>query len=190
MPYDKTATAQYKPATSLAGNNYALAHYEQISHALSNIHGLYRWSCNLLDVISVYSLNPGKLPARFFYEWPGYEASMYLKTLCCSIHCTTYVDTLHMYTVSACKHPIISSCLTYGCTYMQSVQKIALSFTCKFTLPLHHCNLTYLIPPTISLRLSTVEWVRESRASQTCVCCFLGRAWKNSSRSNGESFEC
>ena len=59
---DKTATVQYKPATSLAGNNNALAHYEQspgydqISHALSNIHGLYGWSCNLLDVISVYSL--------------------------------------------------------------------------------------------------------------------------------------
>ena len=52
-PDDKTATVQYKPATSLAGNN-ALAHYEQsrgydqISHALSNIHGLYGWSCNLL----------------------------------------------------------------------------------------------------------------------------------------------
>ena len=68
------------PATSLAGNNNALAHYEQsrgydqISHALSNIHGLYGWSCNLLDVISVYSLNPGKLPGRFSYERPGYEA--------------------------------------------------------------------------------------------------------------------
>jgi len=52
-------TVQYKPATSLAGNNNALAYYEhsrgydQISHALSNIHGLYVWSCNLLDVISV-----------------------------------------------------------------------------------------------------------------------------------------
>ena len=52
-------TVQYKPATSLAGNNNALAYYgqsrgyDQISHALSNIHGLYVWSCNLLDVISV-----------------------------------------------------------------------------------------------------------------------------------------
>ena len=70
---DKTATVQYKPATSLAGNNNALAHYEQsrgydqISHALSNIHGLYGWSFNLLDVISVYSLNPGKLPDCFSY---------------------------------------------------------------------------------------------------------------------------
>ena len=79
-PDDKTATVQYKPATGLAGNNNALAHYEQsrgydqISHALSNIHGLYGWSCNLLDVISVYSLNPGKLPGRFSYERPGYEA--------------------------------------------------------------------------------------------------------------------
>ena len=59
---DKTATVQYKPATSLAGNNNALAHYkesrgyDQISHALSNVHGLYGWSCNLLDVISAYSL--------------------------------------------------------------------------------------------------------------------------------------
>ena len=82
-PDDKTATVKYKPATSLAGNNNALAHYEQsrgydqISHALSNIHGLYGWSCNLLDVISVYSLNPGKLPGRFSYERPGYEASIF-----------------------------------------------------------------------------------------------------------------
>ena len=59
---DKTATVQYKPATSLAGNNNALAYYkesrgyDQISHALSNVHGLYGWSCNLLDVISAYSL--------------------------------------------------------------------------------------------------------------------------------------
>ena len=76
---DKTATIQYKPATSLAGNNM-LAHYEQsrgydqISHALSNIRGSYRWSCNLLDIISVYSLNQGKLPGRFSYKRPGYEA--------------------------------------------------------------------------------------------------------------------
>ena len=65
---------------SLTGNNNVLAHYEQscgydqISHALSNIHGLYGCSCNLLDVISVYSLNPGKLPGSFSYEKPGYEA--------------------------------------------------------------------------------------------------------------------
>ena len=77
---DKTATVQYKPATGLAGNNNALARYaqsrgyDQISHALSNIHGLYGWSCNLLDVISVYSLYPGKLPGRFSYKRPGYEA--------------------------------------------------------------------------------------------------------------------
>ena len=73
---DKTATIKYKPVTSLAGNNNALAHYKQscgynqISHALSNIHGLYECSCNLFDVISVYS----KLPGHFSYEWPGYEA--------------------------------------------------------------------------------------------------------------------
>ena len=70
-----------------------LAHYEQshgfdqISHALSNIHGLYGCSCNLLDVISVYSLNPGKLPGRFSYEWPGYEANVHYQPLAqkCSI---------------------------------------------------------------------------------------------------------
>ena len=81
VPDDKTATVQHKPATSHAGNNNALGHYEQscgydqISHALSDIHGLYGWNCNLLDVISVYSLNPGKLPGRFSYERPGYEVT-------------------------------------------------------------------------------------------------------------------
>ena len=78
---DKTATIQYKPVTSLAGNNNTLAHYEQsrgfdqISHAISNIHGLYGCSCNLFDVISMYSLKLGKLPGCFSYERPGYEAS-------------------------------------------------------------------------------------------------------------------
>ena len=76
---DKTATVQYKPATSLAGNN-ALAHYEQsrgynqISHCIIQYSG---WNCNLLDVISVYNLNPGKLPGRscrFSCKRPGYEA--------------------------------------------------------------------------------------------------------------------
>ena len=70
-------------ATS-AGNNNPLAHYEQsrgfdqISHALSNIHGLYGCSCNLFDVISVYSLNPRKLRGRFSYERPEYEAKLRL----------------------------------------------------------------------------------------------------------------
>ena len=78
---DKTATIQYRPVTSLAGNNNMLAHYEQslgfdqISHALSNIHGLYVCSCNLVDVISVYSLNLRKLPGCFSYKRPGYEAT-------------------------------------------------------------------------------------------------------------------
>ena len=36
---------------------------------------MYEWSCNLFDVISVYSLNPGKLPGRFSYKRPGYEAT-------------------------------------------------------------------------------------------------------------------
>ena len=81
---DKTASIQYKPVTSLAGNNNALVHYErsrgfdQISHALSDIHGLYVCSCNLFDVISVYSLNSDELPGRFSYERPGYEATCYI----------------------------------------------------------------------------------------------------------------
>ena len=64
---DKIAAIQYKPVMSLAGNN-ALVHYEkshgddQISHALSNTHGLYESSCNFVDLISVHSLNPGELP--------------------------------------------------------------------------------------------------------------------------------
>ena len=78
---DKTATIH---VMSLAGNN-TLAHYEQsrgydqISHALSNIHGLYGCSCNLLDVLSIYSLNMGKLPGYFSYKRPGYEAKISLK---------------------------------------------------------------------------------------------------------------
>ena len=77
----KTVTIQYKPVTSLAGNNNTLAHYEQsrgfdqISHALSNIHGLCGCSCNLFDVVSVHSLNLGKLPGCFSYKQPWYEAS-------------------------------------------------------------------------------------------------------------------
>ena len=97
VPDDKTATVQYKPATSLAGNNTALAYYkqsrgyDQISHALSNIHGLYGWSCNLLDVISVYSLNPGKLPGRFSYERPGYEAKIPPNCVPHALHMNTYL---------------------------------------------------------------------------------------------------
>ena len=73
----KTATVQYKPVTSLTGNSNARAHYEQspgydqTSHALPNIHGLYGCS-----YISIYSLNTGKLPGHFSYKWPGYEASV------------------------------------------------------------------------------------------------------------------
>ena len=76
----KTATIQCKPVTSLASNNNALVQYklscgfDQISHALSNIHGLYGCSCNLFDLISVYSLKPGKLPGHFSYKRPRYEA--------------------------------------------------------------------------------------------------------------------
>ena len=52
----KTAIIQYKPVTSLVGNNNALAYYEQsysyiqISHGLSHIHDLYVWICNLRDI--------------------------------------------------------------------------------------------------------------------------------------------
>ena len=72
---------QHRGEGSLAGNN-ALVHYEyshsynQISHALSNIHGLYRCSCNLHDVKSVYSLNLSNLPGRFSYKQPGYVAEV------------------------------------------------------------------------------------------------------------------
>ena len=69
---DKTATVQYKPVTSLTGNSNARAHYkqsrgyEQTSHALSNIHGLYGCS---------YPYT-GKLPGHFSYKWPQYKASV------------------------------------------------------------------------------------------------------------------
>ena len=83
MHLQMTSKTVTKPVTSLAGNDNVFAHYtneqsrgfDQISHALSNIHGLYGCSCNLFDVISIYSLNPGKLPGRFSYKRPGYEAS-------------------------------------------------------------------------------------------------------------------
>ena len=81
MHLQMTSKTVTKPVMNLAGNN-ALGHYEQsrgfdqISHALSNIHGLYGCSCNLFDVISVYSLNLGKLPGRSSYKRPGYEARL------------------------------------------------------------------------------------------------------------------
>ena len=70
----KTATVQYKPVTILAGNHNALVHYEQshvydqTSHVLSNIYGLYGWSFNLLDVISVCSLNLGLFTWLFLLQ--------------------------------------------------------------------------------------------------------------------------
>ena len=72
---------QYKPVMSLAGSNDIFTHkehsrgYDQISHELSNIYGLYGWSCNLFGVIVVYSLDLGKLPGCFSFKWPGYEAT-------------------------------------------------------------------------------------------------------------------
>ena len=83
------------PVTSLASNNNMLVNYEQsrgydqISHALSNVHGLYGCSCNLLDVISVYSLSLGKLPGHFSYERPGYEATCDLAVAPVSCVCVT-----------------------------------------------------------------------------------------------------
>ena len=41
---------------------------------------LVRYGCNLFDVISIYSLNLGKLPGRFSYERPGYEANVHHET--------------------------------------------------------------------------------------------------------------
>ena len=69
---DKTATVQYKPVTQVllaTKTDYEQPRrYDQISHALSTIHGLCGCSCNFLDIIPVYSLNPGKLPGRFSYK--------------------------------------------------------------------------------------------------------------------------
>ena len=52
-PNDKTATIQYKPATSLAGNSNTLAHYEQ-SRGYDQIWHAYSW-CTGWAVISVTS---------------------------------------------------------------------------------------------------------------------------------------
>ena len=72
---DKTTPPNIKLGTSLASNTalayYGQSHgYNQIGHVLSNIHGLYRCSCNLLDVhVSGYSLNLENLTGCFSYEW-------------------------------------------------------------------------------------------------------------------------
>ena len=47
-------------------------HYEQ-SHGYDQ-YPIFM-ACTGAAVISVYILNPGKLPGRFSYKWPGYEAS-------------------------------------------------------------------------------------------------------------------
>ena len=72
----KTATIQYKLVMSLAGNNNALAYYEQ-SRGFDHMYVIfmaYGCSCNLFDVISLYSLNPHRLPGLFSYKRPGYKA--------------------------------------------------------------------------------------------------------------------
>ena len=65
---------QYKPEMSVAGSNGIFTHkehshrYDQILHALSNIYGLYRCSCNLFGVIVVYSLDLSKFPGCFSFK--------------------------------------------------------------------------------------------------------------------------
>ena len=82
----KTATIQYKPVTSLAGNNNTLAHYEQSMATIKyHMHYPISMACMsaaviIFEVISIYSLNPGKLPGHFSYERPGYEASFHSET--------------------------------------------------------------------------------------------------------------
>ena len=87
------------PVMSLAGSNDIFTHkehslgYDQISHELSNIYGLYGCSCNLFGVIVVYSLDLGKLPGCFSFKWPGYEAT---SNLVCSglFSCAYCMDTM------------------------------------------------------------------------------------------------
>ena len=82
MHLQMTVTIQYEPVTSLAGNNNARLHITNSHVGSIKYHMHYPifmvirgCSCNLFDVISVYSLNPGKLPGRFSYKRPGYEAN-------------------------------------------------------------------------------------------------------------------
>ena len=76
-----TSKTANKPVMSFTGRNNTLAHfkqshgYDQMSHSLSNIHCVYTCTRNLLDIISVYSLDKSKLPRRFSCERPGYEAN-------------------------------------------------------------------------------------------------------------------
>ena len=105
---------------------------------------------------------------------------------------TTHCDThLVLHVQGFCNHATEQQ--LHSCMYLNFASKrISSSFQTlhKVSLPSHiTATLQTLSSSTVSLRLSTVEWVRESRASHTLVRCFLGRAWKNSSRSNGDSFE-
>ena len=65
----KTLTIQYKPVTTLAiaGNNNALAHYKQSPGCEQILHHEYSLLA-LSDVISIYSLDLGKLPGCSSYE--------------------------------------------------------------------------------------------------------------------------
>ena len=74
------ATIQYKPVTSLADNQtHSLIMNSHMASIKNHMHYPIFMACtgaaacNLLD-ISVYSLNPGKLPGRFSYERTGFKA--------------------------------------------------------------------------------------------------------------------
>ena len=75
-PYTKDGMLSHKwlgKKISLVTNSFG-----KLQKYISGIHTgqLYGCSCNLFDIISVYSLKPGKLPGRFSYEWPGYKPNM------------------------------------------------------------------------------------------------------------------
>ena len=54
-PDDKTATVQYKPATSLAGNNIALAYYSHVATIKYHMHYPIFMACRGGAVISLTS---------------------------------------------------------------------------------------------------------------------------------------
>lgn len=82
-----TGTIQYKLVTSLAANSNALAYYKQshgyarISHTISNIHGLFGWSCNNHGIISEHTSTLNLLGC-FSHKWPGYEGKLRNTWIC------------------------------------------------------------------------------------------------------------
>ena len=90
---DKKATIQFEHSHMTVCNMQAHCSCQQcllwayISHALSSIHGLYGWSCNIGDIISRYSWNLWKLPGHFSYERPDYDEANVGRCapcMCCS----------------------------------------------------------------------------------------------------------